>query len=90
MWKDEVPEKDGEDGEKIDAIPGEWETVNKATALWTRDKSEVTEEEYKEMLDKMPARIDWSTLSDYEQEDNTAAMQTLACSGDSCEIVDLT
>ena len=49
-----------------------------------------TEEEYKEMLDKMPARIDWSKLSDYEQEDNTAAMQTLACSGDSCEIVDLT
>ena len=28
-------------------------------------------------------------LSDYEQEDNTAGSQTLACSGDSCEIVDL-
>jgi len=29
-------------------------------------------------------------LSDYEKEDNTSGSQTLACSGDSCEIVDLT
>ncbi|UAA37761.1 molecular chaperone HtpG [Paraneptunicella aestuarii] len=48
MWKEEIPERDGEDGEKIPAIPGEWESVNKATALWTRDKSEITDEEYKE------------------------------------------
>jgi len=26
---------------------GEWETVNSATALWTRNKSEITDEEYK-------------------------------------------
>jgi len=38
----------------------------------------------------MPERIDWSKLSEYESEDNTAGSQTLACSGDSCEIVDLT
>lgn len=48
MWKDEVPESDGPDGEKIPAQPGEWEAVNKATALWTRDKSEISEEEYNE------------------------------------------
>jgi ribonucleoside-diphosphate reductase alpha chain len=36
-----------------------------------------------------PKNIDWSKLSDYESEDNTAGSQTLACSGDSCEIVDL-
>lgn len=46
MWKDEVPESEGPDGKKIDAIPGEWEGVNKATALWTRDKSDISEEEY--------------------------------------------
>ena len=46
--------------------------------------------DYKELLSLMPERIDWTKLSEYEQEDNTAAMQTLACSGDSCEIVDLT
>jgi ribonucleoside-diphosphate reductase alpha chain len=49
-----------------------------------------TKEEYEELLAKMPERIDWSQLSEYEQEDNTVAMQTMACSGDSCEIVDLT
>ena len=37
----------------------------------------------------MPKAIDWTQLSDYEKEDNTAGSQTLACSGDSCEIVDL-
>ncbi|WP_088332065.1 molecular chaperone HtpG [Lacimicrobium sp. SS2-24] len=48
MYKDEVPEQDGPDGEKIAAEPAHWETINKATALWTRDKSEISDEEYKE------------------------------------------
>merc|ERR1712157_355726 len=48
MYKAEVPESEGPDGEKIPAQPGEWEGINRATALWTRDKSEVTDEEYKE------------------------------------------
>ncbi len=48
MWKEEVPESEGPDGEKIEAVPGLWESVNKATALWTRDKSEISEDEYKE------------------------------------------
>jgi molecular chaperone HtpG len=48
MWKEEIPESEAEDGEKTPAVPGEWESVNKATALWTRDKSEISEEEYKE------------------------------------------
>ena len=46
MWKAPVEEQEGPDGEKIPAQPGEWETVNKATALWTRDKSEISDEEY--------------------------------------------
>ena len=49
-----------------------------------------TKEEYKVLLKSMPKQIDWDSLSDYEQEDNTVAMQTMACSGDVCEIVDLT
>lgn len=48
MYKAEVPESEGEDGEKIPAVPGEWESINRATALWTRDKSEISEDEYKE------------------------------------------
>ena len=48
-----------------------------------------TKKEYKELLAKMPESIDWSKLSDYEQEDNTIAMQTMACTGDVCEVVDI-
>ena len=46
--------------------------------------------DYNTLKDLMPKAIDWSGLSEYEQEDNTSGMQTMACSGDSCEIVDLT
>lgn len=48
MYKEEVPEQEGPDGEKTPAEPGHWEGVNKATALWTRDKSEISDEEYQE------------------------------------------
>jgi len=49
-----------------------------------------TKEDYEELLAIMPKAIDWSELSEYEDEDNTAGSQTMACSGDTCEIVDLT
>jgi ribonucleoside-diphosphate reductase alpha chain len=49
-----------------------------------------TKEEYEVLLSSMPEKINWSKLSDYEQEDNTVAMQTMACTGDVCEVVDLT
>ncbi|WP_105168630.1 molecular chaperone HtpG [Pseudoalteromonas sp. T1lg23B] len=48
MYKEPVPESEGPDGEKIEGKPGEWEAINRATALWTRDKSEISDEEYKE------------------------------------------
>ena len=51
---------------------------------------ECTKDEYKALLKDFPSKIDWEKLSSYEQEDNTVGMQTLACSGDVCEIVDLT
>lgn len=50
---------------------------------------EIDKKAYKALLAEMPTSIDWSELSDYESEDNTVSMQTMACSGDSCEIVDL-
>jgi len=49
-----------------------------------------TKEEYEELLAKMPTSIAWSELTEYESEDNTAGSQTMACTGDSCELVDLT
>ena len=51
---------------------------------------ECDESSYHKMLGAMPTNIDWSLLSEYESEDNTSGSQTLACSGDACEIVDLT
>ena len=47
------------------------------------------ESQYHAMLGSMPSKIDWELLNEYENEDNTISMQTMACSGDSCEIVDL-
>jgi ribonucleoside-diphosphate reductase alpha chain len=51
---------------------------------------DVDKKKYLETLGQMPNKIDWSLLSDYENEDNTAGSQTMACSGDVCEMVDLT
>ena len=46
-------------------------------------------EEYEALLSKMPEKIDWSKLSSYETEDGTSSSQAFACTGDSCEIVDI-
>jgi ribonucleoside-triphosphate reductase len=51
---------------------------------------ECTDVEYKDLLSRMPKEVDWSELGKYEEEDNTAGSQSFACSGNSCEIVDLT
>ena len=48
-----------------------------------------TKDDYKKLSAIMPKIIDWSKLSEYEQEDNTVAMQTMACTGDVCEMVDI-
>lgn len=50
---------------------------------------ECTEQEYRELLEKTPTDIDWSLLSTYEKSDMTEGAQELACSGGSCEIIDL-
>ena len=48
------------------------------------------EETYINLLSEMPVGVDWSELASYEETDNTSGTQTFACSGDSCEVVDLT
>jgi len=45
--------------------------------------------EYKKLSKCMPKSIDWSELSEYEEEDTTKSSQTLACTGDICEVVDI-
>jgi ribonucleoside-diphosphate reductase alpha chain len=51
---------------------------------------EIDKDTYDKALAGMPKGIDWAKLSEYEVEDNTSGTQTLACSGDVCEMVDLT
>jgi ribonucleoside-diphosphate reductase alpha chain len=51
---------------------------------------ECSKEDYEALLEKSPTSIEWSKLGEYEAEDNTSGMQSLACSSDGCEIVDLT
>ena len=51
---------------------------------------EVDEAQYKDLLSSMPSAIAWSDLANYEKEDNTVSMQTMACTGDVCEMVDIT
>jgi len=48
-----------------------------------------TKKEYEELLKRMPKKIDWKGLSEFEREDNTISSQTLNCTGDVCEVVDL-
>lgn len=48
-----------------------------------------TANDYVEAKRKMPSRIDWSKLTDYEKEDTTKGSQTMACVGGVCELVDI-
>ena len=50
---------------------------------------EIDKVAYETMLAVMPVSIDWSRLAEYEYEDNTEGVQTLACSSGACEIVDV-
>ena len=50
---------------------------------------EITKEQYEEALEQMPEDVNWSMLSVYEEDDNTSGTQTMACTGNSCEMVDI-
>ena len=45
-----------------------------------------TEEEYNDLLSKMPKNVDWLKLADYEKSDMTIGSQELACAAGFCEI----
>ena len=51
---------------------------------------DIEREEYLEWQERFGAfKIDWTALSEYEKEDNTSGSRELACTADSCEVVDL-
>ena len=45
-----------------------------------------TKEEYNDRKKKMPKNVDWTGVGDYETTDNIEGSQTLACTGNTCEI----
>lgn len=47
LWKEAEPAQ-GEGENATPAIEGHWEQINRATALWTRNPKEITDEEYQE------------------------------------------
>lgn len=47
---------------------------------------EITETEYEEFTKDYPV-IDWSKLVDFEKNDTTTSSQTVACAGDTCELI---
>ncbi|GAB1263414.1 molecular chaperone HtpG [Aurantivibrio infirmus] len=48
MVKEKTPSEDDKDGDKKTEDAPEFESVNTATALWTRSRSDVNDDEYKE------------------------------------------
>ena len=44
----------------------------------------LSEDKYKELLDKQPVNIDWDNFEEYT--DNVEGAQQLACTAGSCEI----
>ena len=71
--------KDGENDQPGSMVKtGEWETVNKASALWTRAKKDVTEEQYKEFYKAISHDYDDPlTWSHNRVEGNTEYTQLL-------------
>jgi ribonucleoside-diphosphate reductase alpha chain len=49
-----------------------------------------TEGVYLEAVGGMPEAVNWSRIKEYELSDTTRGMKTLACTGNVCEVVDLT
>jgi len=50
---------------------------------------DINSDEYKELIKSFPKEINWSSLNEWEKEDNTKGTQQLACTAGTCEIVDI-
>ena len=50
---------------------------------------DINSEEYDKAMEGMPAKIDWSLLSEFEKEDTTSGGRELACTAGVCEVVDI-
>ncbi len=69
VWQEDVVEDEGSSDEQASAggemvLTDEWETINKASALWTRSSAEIEDEEYidfyKNITYDMDAPLTWT------------------------------
>jgi len=51
--------------------------------------TDATLDEINQLEDKQPKNFDWSKISEYEKIDSTTGTQEYACTGNSCEVVDI-
>jgi ribonucleoside-diphosphate reductase alpha chain len=51
---------------------------------------DIDKDQYKKFLTKMPKKVEWSLLQEFEKEDTTSGGRELACTAGVCEVVDLT
>ncbi|MCK7460452.1 molecular chaperone HtpG [Idiomarina aminovorans] len=77
MWKEPVPESEDDEGNKVEGQPGEWETVNSGQALWTREKSDITDEEYKEFYKTVAHDFDEPLLWSHNKVEGTTEYTNL-------------
>lgn len=50
---------------------------------------EISEDQYNKMLTTMPKAVDWMKMRTYEKDDSAVNHKEMACSGNSCELVDI-
>ncbi|KXS35382.1 MAG: molecular chaperone HtpG [Idiomarina sp. T82-3] len=72
MWKEAVEEQKNDDGEVMTpAQEAQWETVNSGQALWTRDKADISDEEYKEFYKTVAHDFDDPLLWSHNKVEGT-------------------
>jgi len=70
------PPEPAEEGKEVEQVE-EWESVNKASALWARPKSEISEEEYKEFYKHVAHDFDEPMLWAHNHVEGTQSYKTL-------------
>lgn len=65
LWRDPLPASEGDEETPPQPREGHWETINAASAIWTRPKSEVTEEQYKEFYHHVAHAFDEPWLREH-------------------------
>ncbi|RUO64955.1 molecular chaperone HtpG [Pseudidiomarina planktonica] len=69
--------KAADDSEEADKTESKWEAVNSGKALWTRDKSEISDEEYKDFYKSVAHDFDEPLLWSHNKVEGTSEYTSL-------------